>query len=263
MPLCTESCSPSHDYLRGPGAFCWNFNKQFDVGGYFFKGITGVITVALNALKLQGKTEHPATQNLASGVATGEVIFSVTRVIYSFEKLITGKLFFKQNDDWSFKTEEKGADTSKIHAKVPRCVDKEWMFAVMEVLLAVGRVLSIILKLAQMGFYELGKHAKGMVAGLIAVYAGVVSLSFAMAATEVVESGWQFTKRQVVDLVSSIFDIVSYPFETGIFAKAHPGVLIAGGIAMMASGFFYAWKEWQYFNAPPDAPWCFSAETEI
>ncbi len=247
-------------YNTRGGRFCSLFNDGLENTCRLLTLFESIGRIGVYSLELQGTSFAGASQMRTTFDTAGATV-SAVRCVITLEKIFSGKLFWRQEDDGAFfraKLDANGrhpeldaqgnyirASISESSVKVPR----DWIDFALDVSLAVGRVFSTVLYFSKIKLYNLGKHANWIGHVILAAFAAVVTLSAVSSTAACIKEDLTSAKfkKKVADMLSSFFDILAFPGESGI-GFSHPAAALTGAILSAIAAGGYLLKEWIYYN---------------
>jgi len=221
---------------------------------------------------LTGNTESAAAcKAIETGFSQGRTGISVSRFIFSLHKLFTLQTFWEtnstgwrrveyqdekpihidrkelgviwvknQNNQWENRnTKQVSSDGKYIEDPSGGYVRRDWLNIAMEILSVIGRLISPVRWLHNLGVYDLGVHAKNLGHALKGIWGVVLSIDLVLNIKNLVEEvDVAAIRKRMVTAIVSFFDLITLPFEFGLGA-ANPALAITGAVLnVIGAGIF-------------------------
>lgn len=176
MSISVEMTLMESYFTSSPGNF-------FESAGGWAENISRALGIGANCARLGQEISLLQNNTVAAGkwgsVAdsfdAAEGTNNIIRVIYPIERLLTGKMFWKRNDDgtWFRVTEESETTTGLPRgAKVRR----DFIEVLQDIIVLAARILSPISWLHSKSVYDLGKHADRMNHAITGLWGACITL---------------------------------------------------------------------------------------
>ncbi|MFZ0564919.1 MAG: hypothetical protein WAM28_01835 [Chlamydiales bacterium] len=194
-------------------------SKGAEYGWRFFQMNDDFSRLVQNTLSLNGMQEaHIRAGNVAQGFAATASTISATRFIFSWEKFLSGKMFYKNDGE-------------------PR----SWLLVAVDTLVLAARTLSPFTWLNTLKAIDLGKYAAMMSSTIIGAFSGATVLYFFHAIYEAAysELGIRECGNEAREAVVASFDLLAFPFQCGFGPGGTPAWVIAGYAVSALSGVIY------------------------
>ena len=245
-------------YNANAGRFCTLFGDGLENTSRLITLFGSIGRIGVCSLQLQGKTFAGMSEMNSAFNAAGATV-SAVRFVITLEKIFSGKLFWRQEDNGEFfraklqgNYPERDASGNYVRALVSEngvFIPRDWIDLALDASLAVGRIFSTVLYFSKIKLYDLGKHANWIGHVIIATFAAVVTLSAVSSTVACIQedvTSKKFKKR-IADMLSSFFDILSFPGESGL-GFSHPAAALTAAILSAVGAGGYLLKEWIYYN---------------
>lgn len=238
--MTTNSAQPScfNRYLSGPGSYVSDLSKWAGKVNRLLGLIFHSTDLGLKISTQQGDTRSAENcASVANSIGEGQGALNFARIIFSIEKLCTGKMF------WEHKPED---GTSKW---------RDFLDTVQDVLVLAGQSLSSVKWLHNRGAFDLGKHAKSIGNAAGGIWTTVTSLDLVSTARDMfnlkssAENYREKMKEKVASLACNILDLATIPFDFGC-GMSIPEVSIAGSALNILSRLAHFFKEMFYYGTP-------------
>jgi hypothetical protein len=248
--------SVSSSYVQTSGILFKEMDEKAEFLSRAAKLAQGITNIVLQSYALIGRKSLESAQIASDFFGTCETAISAMRLSFSFEKLFSGKMFWRQNEDGSFiraqvfnneyVTDENGMllkdDLNGV--KVPR----DWLDIAIDTILIAGRAFSFI-SLLQRFKVDLGKHANWVGGIVISAFTAVTTLCTLQSIQKYIEeTDSEKMRQQFADIICNFFDMLALPWETNLGFDSSPHLSLAGAIICSLAAGAYLLKEWAYYS---------------